>query len=198
MAIGDTYELVIKGRYQGQDVVNVYHYLQTANGTAVRPESALNEGFVTLVQPAWEAVVVSDAVMLLITITKMAPLPKGPPYAFNTSWVGINGDNGLPSECAGVVKKLSDFPGKHGRGRNYIAGCPEQAIIQSTGLWAPGFFALLNDLAIAINSPVVTSTGEGFAPCVISRTLLVPHIVNRASVNDAPRAQRRRQPGRGK
>lgn len=89
-----------------------------------------------------------------------------PPYAVYTSTnatvTGPGSAEGLPQNCALLIRKRTDLAGKRGRGRLYLPGI-EEGLVTSAGVVSPAAVASFQTQVDAWYTDL-TTTGGGFEP----------------------------------
>lgn len=202
MAIGDTWEIIIKGACVGQAIYNVLHF-QDGEGSGdledlrahleddVAPDLSWIENLMN--------VVCADYTISSFLATKIFPLPKGPQLekALLATHTGdLETAEALPTSA--VVKWVTLMGGRSGRGRSYFgplgAGSVTDGSLHVTRLTE------LANLVIATKS-LFTTGGAAFDGHwtfgVWSRLNSEFHEMTDGIVRTAAKTQRRRQLGVG-
>lgn len=139
-AIGDVFEVRVVGKLDNQDAINVWHFKATeaVEGVEETLIAALIECIITTILPkSTDDYTLLKAQFMRVSPTSSALLES----AVDTAAVVQAGGDGVPGFCAALVSLRTEFPGKSGRGRKYIAGIPEVAtncgvLVQESDYWA--------------------------------------------------------------
>lgn len=188
------------GSYQGQIVENVLHYLSTNVGLDPDAVQGSLESYWRLT--GLPAIAANQS--FEYTWTGIETQLWRPDIGFSTrhaneSIAGASEMDGLPSETAFIVKKLSGLIGRANRGRVYISGLPYNAFDQAVGTWGAGTITAMGAAGAVFKTTVVeTVSGSNMTPCVINKAFTHFAFIVTVGTNPAPRSQRRRQIGVGK
>lgn len=112
---------------------------------------------------------------------------------------GINANAGIPSNCALVTKKLSDYGGKKNRGRNFWTGVDDSWIDPITGLWIDANVApwVATVTAAYLHQITTVTPARIWDPVITDAEFQRSTLIVAGGYNVAPRVQRRREIGRG-
>lgn len=198
MAVSDIYQVTTTGVLQGQTCENVHHYQVTADADSAALATALfNRWFNTLL-PALATFQSANWRWSEIKVQKIWPLPAFFPQVGSVSINGTEDGPAMPSEVAVVFKKTAFLAGSRYRGRMYIAGIPYEAMVTATGLWSLAYQGFFSTFELAYGVNVVTAPAGGvLSPVIYHRADHTATAVAGCRSTNVPRAQRRRQIGRG-
>lgn len=196
--IGDIYTLTLKGTVQGQRCENVLHYEVTADADYSQLAGGLNNYAAAIILPAIANIQTSEFLWDEVTAQKIWPLPAFFPITFAT---GIPGDvppPTMPAEVAFVVSKQTILAGRKYRGRLYVAGIGALAMSASTGKWDTTTMGAASSIGATLLANVPSTGGIGsLRPVIYHRVTNTTTVLAAILPRDVPRAQRRRQIGRG-
>lgn len=133
MALNDIYRVRIHQRMHGQEVLNVWHFVDDA-GAAGDQGTALCQDIITNMATTMRARACSDMVFEFVEAVKLVPYGEGPvtvSYPANT--VGTATGSAGTGTLAEVVTVYTSLIGRRHRGRMYLAGGPSTTI--SGGSW---------------------------------------------------------------
>lgn len=198
MAIGDIWQLTLVGRIQGQVCENVFHYRVTADAD----DPALFQGLFNFgsdqlctLAAGFQA---DTFVWTSIRGQKIWPLPVRVAHDGIINIPGTNTEVALPSEVAFVITKTSFLAGRANRGRNYWTGITASSVDQVTGLFSNLFILAAAPLEEAVHLSVNSVPAGGILePVIYHRNSHTATTIIAARSRETPRAQRRRQVGRG-
>lgn len=170
MAINDVFRLSARGEYQGQDIVNVWYYVQTNIVQVGGDEELLFNAWQNEVQDNYVAAHPSAWFLIDVRIQKVFPNPDGAPFLFIPTPPVQGGQAGspMPGQVALIFTLRTLRPGRRGRGRTYFAPLAE-ADFDGGILNDPPpahYTALANDFIGEITS----AGGRGYQMVVFSST----------------------------
>jgi hypothetical protein len=208
-AVGDVIEVRCVGKLDNQDAINVWHFKATAAGDSIEEDLilALIECIITTILPKSTDDYSFDKVQYMrVSPTSSALLET----AVSSVGAAPAAGDGVPGFCAALISLKTEFPGKSGRGRKYIAGIPEVAtdagrLVQESDYWAQ-FIAFV----LCLSTKFITTPGSeattNFVMQVLSRKLGNPkapynadqfHNVVTCSPNQVIASMRSRKIGHG-
>lgn len=189
----DIIRVIAEMAYVGQQILNVYHVISpspTADSLLIDDVAAwLDEayGYVNAFQDNGYGY--SSIRVLNLSDDSEIGVVDWPGLVGGS----VSGATGLPSGVAALITQPTSTLGS--RGRKFIAGISET--YQSDSLWDPTFLTGLADMAAVISAPFIgLSSGNSWAPCVVS-TGLIPRPITGYQVTNIPAYQRRRREGVG-
>lgn len=199
MALLDQYRVVVTSKLQNQTIQNVLHYIVSVNDTDSNIMAIL-EGFMESTWITGATNFLSTAVTFTnIAINRYFPGIPTATQDFPQGAIGTVTGSCMPAEVAAVFSKKTIYSGPKYRGRIYMAGIPVSAMVQATGLWQGSLNGDSADFQGALILTVSNSlVGPGtLKPIIAHRAIGTYEAITAASLNPAPRSQRRRQIGRG-
>lgn len=183
MPAGDNYQLVHDAVYEGQSVVNVYHFIQVgADGTG-DPRQSLANIFNIQVWPLQQAHIIDEYTQLGYRTKGIIPNETQTLLTSATN-TGDLTDEGLPPNSVLQLTNYGAPLGRKGTGRTMLTGLPES--VATDGVWDLGqqaAFATYETLMIVPLIDGVTSWSFQFG--ILDTALNVIRPVQRIEV--APR-----------
>lgn len=200
--LNDVWQMTMVGKLHGQTTRNVFNYVVTDEPTVpIVTDVELDTLLTAMVASVWTGALqtfISDEFELqYLTMQRIKPIR----YIAAIKSVGEAGGvagKSLPTECALVLKRLTELAGKTNRGRVYIAGIASENeadsafTINPDGVEMGKALSFLNDdLQIAADGVIRPIIWSAASPTVINRFVVT------AEMEVPVRAQRRRQLGVG-
>lgn len=127
MAIGDVYEVVIKGHHDGQETNNVLHFKAKATDT----EEQLADLILDCVTDSLLAAVSSEWTFRGVYAKRVYPTTSVEAIQNGDEAPGTGGA-GLPPTDAAVISLRTGHSGRSGHGRMYIPAIPEASQVGGT------------------------------------------------------------------
>lgn len=129
-AVGDMFQVRVKGAFEGQETNNVLHFTATTASADVEIHLilVLIECFVTHLLPAWSNKWVLDTVVWKRVHPTLSPDFVVAP---SPAAVGILTTDSLPTFNAALISIRTAQGGRSKRGRMYLAGIPESGTVGS-------------------------------------------------------------------
>lgn len=130
-AVGDMFQVRVKGFQEGQETNNVLHFVCSAASSDVDLHliQVLIQCFVTHLLPAWSANWTLD------TVVWKRVSPTLSPEFVSSATTGVSGavvTDSLPTFNAALVSIRTAQGGRSKRGRMFLAGIPESGTIKSS------------------------------------------------------------------
>lgn len=196
--LDDIYQVTISGLLQGQTCQNVLHYQVTADADYVSFGAGVLDWWNNKLAAHLILNISSDFSWTNLRIQKLWPLPAFFPIDIPVLQQGMSENTSMPSEVALVITKQTILAGAKYRGRVYLAGIPFNEMTPTTGLWKATTISALQLATedLAANIPSIPSGGT-LKPVIYHRSTHSTTAINSAVARNVPRAQRRRQIGRG-
>jgi len=119
MAIGDVYRIAYVGTWNGQQVVNVFHFKMKSN---VEPVSTAATYLTTALYSLYKTKVQNTLTWNLVQGRKLTIPLQGLDYNLPTPQVGSNAVASQPMTHAVVVSLRTQYAGRRYRGRLYLPG----------------------------------------------------------------------------
>lgn len=173
MAVGDLYELAIRGRCLQQPIFNVFHY-QVSNQAGGAPTLAqINAAFQTKVQASLLAL--SNQLYTLVEIACQLRVPNGANFQaprgrldiLASGGVGAGTSDVLPLQCACYVRLYAEIsPSSYLRGGKFFGALNEGSV--TNGKLTAGAVTAFQTLCGKLLETLTMGTGGG--------TILVPVI----------------------
>jgi len=129
-AVGDMFQVRVKGFIEGQETNNVLHFVASTGSTDVELHLilVLIQCFITHLMPAWSNKWTLDTVVWKRVSPTLSPeFVTVSPEAM----VGALSGDSLPTFNAALISIRSAAGGRSKRGRMFLAGIPESATIGS-------------------------------------------------------------------
>lgn len=129
-AVGDLFQVRVKGFQEGQETNNVLHFKCTTASSDVELHliKVLIECFVTHLLPAWSNKWTLDTVVWKRVFPVLSPEFVTVP---DVAALGALSTDSLPTFNAALCSIRTNLGGKSHRGRMYLAGIPESATVGS-------------------------------------------------------------------
>lgn len=129
-AVGDMFQVRVKGFQEGQETNNVLHFVCSAASSDVDLHliQVLIQCFITHLLPAWSAHWTLD------TVVWKRVSPTLSPEFVSSATTGVSGalvTDSLPTFNAALVSIRTAQGGRSKRGRMFLAGIPESATLKS-------------------------------------------------------------------
>ena len=193
LAVGEVYQLVLKGRLFGQRTNNTFYYnVATADGV-----SDLTDFFgqwVTDFEALWSDLVSEDWTGDLVTIRRLTPT-KTRGIDFNIDWQGNVEQPALPPSTAAVISRWNYGSGPSNRGRVFIAGIP--TTFHLAGELTNPAMAILTILANQMDDQVEDVPDFSLTPGLFHRFSNTYEALDGVTPKSILRQQRRREIGVG-
>lgn len=196
--IGDIYQVTTIGTLQQQTIENVFHYRVRADADSTALVAGLLQFFETNFLAAAPAIQSVNFKWTMIRIQKIWPLPARLAQEFPEAQLGALAGQSLPAEVAMVLTKQTILAGRANRGRTYIAGMPATTVDAVTGRFGADIILDAADLAGQLTQVVPSLPGAGtLEPVIYHRASHGATVIESVIPRNVPRAQRRRQVGKG-
>jgi len=198
MALGDIYQVTMIGTLQGMTIENVLHYRVRADADASAFATGIEIFANTTFMPAMATVQSSNFNWSAVRVQRIWPIPVLMAVEYPEGIAGALSGTALPAEVALVITKQSILGGRANRGRLYLAGVPGDNVDVTSGRFSSGVVIDAQTAAATLYQTINSSPSGGvLEPVIYHRvTHTATDLVN-AVARDVPRAQRRRQVGRG-
>jgi len=160
MAIGDVWECRLISQFLEQVSETVLHYRVISNvgGGGVSANNVA--GLVgTELGVAYKACMTSDATFLGTVATKIHPIRSQPVFNNTFAGVGTFGDDAGARQVSGVIRKIGDIGGRHGRGRSFIPFPTSDAMRVTDGKPSDDYMTALGALALLYDNTINVVTG---------------------------------------
>jgi hypothetical protein len=144
MAIGDIFEVVMKGEMDGNVTNNIFHF--KANSVGADNVAAI-DAIKTCFASALGSALSNNWIPTTISAKRIYPT-IGPEEFDDYGDVTPAGGDGLPSMNAAVISWVTAHGGKSGRGRTFIAGIPQ--VSQSGGELEAAFVSVLASFLVCL------------------------------------------------
>lgn len=196
--INDIWRVTITSSIQGQKCQNVLFYKDTGGASESDSATRLMAFMESDVIFNFCNAQVTTLTWGKITAARIYPLPVSRTYELDSANSGQMVEVPMPSEVSAVLQKKTVFGGRKFRGRVYLAGTPALELSATTGKWNGVYQLLLSAAAnvLPIRVPPLGTTAA-FTPVIYHKADHTTTDIDFSSYNDVPRAQRRRQAGRG-
>ena len=185
MRAGDNYQLVHAAVYEGQSVVNVYHFIQIgADGTG-DPRQSLSDIFNVQIWPLIQTQLIDEFVQLGYRTKGI--IPNETQTLLNVvAATGDLTDDGLPPNSVMQLTNYGSPLGRKGTGRTLLTGLPEANA--TDGVWDLTQQAAFAAYATLMTAPVIDGvTSWSFQFGILDTDLNVIRPVQRIEV--APRVK---------
>lgn len=129
----DVYQVTLWTQLGNQAVLNLLHYKVTAIVGSPTMEGVVDDLAASLgaiIKPMLSNIAIINGIIL----KKLIPALSVPVLSSNIAVAGDIVDTPMANQGAGVITKLTNLPGRAGRGRLYIGGLPEQATTDGLNL----------------------------------------------------------------
>lgn len=198
MAVNDKYEVVIKGRIEGSDTINVLHYnlVSDSVGTPTTALQVADAASLAFAAPLKAAATIAWS-FVSVRAQRIRPLPlQVSAETFAGAGNGtIAGDN-LPATVSLVLTKLTALAGRANRGRFYAPGIAE--LHSSGGLLNAAGVVAWDPVRLILDDSLITALGNGIlAPIVYHRLTGLGEDILSARLNPILGNQRKRRIGVG-
>jgi len=158
LALNDIVEMKIYCKSEAQISQNVLHYKVISKTGAVQTSLAAATVFSGNVQARMKACLCEEALYLGVTCQVIAPTRR-PASLFNgDEGLGAFAGEQIPRQVSGLIKKLTNSAGKHGRGRVYVP-FPSEAANLIDGTPDVAYVSFLAALATELSADVVVGAG---------------------------------------
>lgn len=195
MAIGDIFRLSVQGLGpNAQQVVNVFHYVQT-DTVGDDAGERLCQAWVEDVLPQFVDVFVDDCLVQRLEARNVTQPQFGFDFDLASPEPGTLTGEVLPAQVAAVISWRTGLVGRSRRGRSYL--WPANEASQNLGQWVPTYLsavAAFGNSAMAIQESV---SGADYNLVIWSETLTASFLVSSFIVDEITGTQRRRRPGAG-
>jgi hypothetical protein len=194
MAIGDVYELSVQVPVKGEHTFCVLHYRESVACNEAIPAKELAVAFRAAAETAWLDVLSDQAAIACLYVRRISP-SAGVAWTEIVNEVGNEAGEPIPTTSAALLTQYSATASRRGRGRNYIAGIPEN--FQDGGLLEDAAIALLQALATELLGPITAATSGSWKLAVWSTIDLMARDVTSQVVrsNLGTMRTRRQRPG---
>lgn len=131
MAVGDVYRAEIHQNVGSEPTMNVLHVRETVSNTG--DENAVAEQVTEIIVDLYRAIAAcmsEDWRVVMINCHKIQPttgIPSSLVFGGAEAIVGEIEDQIIPSQCAVLVSLYTSTNNRHGRGRFYLPGAPEES-----------------------------------------------------------------------
>lgn len=157
----------IEGDNEGTPWATVFHYHIATVGTDDKAAGGLvKDALVASWLTPLVAFLTDQWNYQCITITRVAPTPRGAEFFPLTETAGDVTTDGVPNGTSLVMRKVTDGATARTRGRIYLCGLPEAAT--NGGLLTAAAQANFDGLSAGMVAPI-TDDGYNIVPCVFSR-----------------------------
>lgn len=129
MAIGDVYRIAYTGTWNGQQVVNVYHFKMKSNA---EPVSTAANYLTTALYSLYKAHCQTTCTWNLVQGRKLSVPLEGLDYNLPTPQTGASASATQPMTHAVVVSLRTQYAGRRYRGRVYLPGLVSTVITNGT------------------------------------------------------------------
>lgn len=200
--VDDVWQMTMVGKLHGQTTRNVFNYRVTEEPIpAIATDVQLDAMLTSVVADLWTdglQIFCSDEFNLqYFSLQRVKPIRYIAAFKAVDEF-GTGAGKSLPSECALVIKRLTELAGKPNRGRVYIAGIASENEAASAfninpdGVQMGKVLSFMNDTQTVAGSGTLTPIiWSASSPTVLDRLIVT------AEMEVPVRAQRRRQLGVG-
>jgi len=198
MPIGDIYQMTLVGQLQGQTIENVLHYRVRSDADSTAFANGFESFANGILMPAAAECQSLNFKWTQVRVQRIWPLPALIAQEYSEGIFGNDPANSLPAEVALVVTKQSFLAGRANRGRFYLAGLPVNSVEVVSGRYTDDLMLLAQNFAATLYQLVPSlPVGGTLEPVIYHRTTHTATDVATCVARNIPRAQRRRQVGRG-
>lgn len=202
IANGSILELTLKGKHEGQEVMNVLHYRNTTPSTltdgalaAITVMEQANEagGLASL----WKACLSAQVTELTMRAQWISPSRWAYITTTITGGSGTIAGNAMPVNTAISITRRGEAANRHNVGTLHIPGVPATAIVN--GVLQPLFIDAYNEFAAATLQPLIALDPPfEMVPVLLNRTEVGASPVPQSYIrHDYTRVMRRRTVGVG-
>lgn len=193
--VGDILQVTMVTEYKGQRANNVRHYrVMGIDGIQPASDVAFVQEFIARVKTEFIAGVDSEATFKRTRVQIISPLRKA---YYDQDVAGGGGSaisDGLPPQCAGLIRFLGQIANRSGRGRMYVP-YPTRGDMSAESRPTPAYLTILDELAAKLMESITITVGiteTTFAPVLYNRDTDAYQLITSYRVIDAFASQRRR------